>query len=474
MDWSVWFRELIVVFNKVVIIYFFLLNSLYLILLFLGLGAIVDYFRRRSFAGYEFALKSKLTLPISILVPAYNEEKVIVESVKSLLSLNYPEFEVIIINDGSSDDTLDVLSQEFKLRRVDKVFKFSILTKPVKGIYVSTIQENLLVIDKENGGKADALSAGLNFSKFPLFCSVDADSMLEDEALIRVVKPFLEKPNEVVASGGIIRVANGCSVKGGRVIEVRTPSNYIANFQAVEYLRAFLAGRTGWSALNSLFIISGAFALFRKDVVMEIGGFRTDTVTEDAELVVHIHRHLKEQGKKYRILFIPDPICWTEVPESFRMLARQRNRWHRGLIETLWAHKRMLLNPRYGRIGLFAMPYFFFFEMLGPLFEVLGYTVILLSFAAGILDINFFALFFLVAILYGVMLSVGAILIEEFSFSRYERWSDIWKLVLYSVLENFGYRQILSLLRSWSFITYFRRKKHWGHIARHGFRAKPA
>lgn len=474
MNWSSWVREFIVAFNHIVIVYFLLLNTMYLVLLFLGVGAIAGYFRRRSFAGYEFALESKLTLPISILIPAHNEEKTIVESVKSLLSLSYPEHEVIVINDGSTDGTLDVLAREFKLRKIDKVCKRCILTRPVKGVYVSSIQKNLLVINKENGGKADALNAGLNFSKFPLFCSVDADTILEKEALIRVVKPFLEKPQEVVAVGGIVRVVNGCTVKAGQVVEVKSPRNYLANFQAVEYLRAFLAGRTGWSALNSLLIVSGAFGLFRKDIVVEVGGFRTDTVSEDAELIVHLHRHLKEQGKKYRIMFIADPICWTEVPENFQMLARQRNRWHRGLIETLRTHRVMLMNPRYGRIGLFAMPYFFFFEMFGPLFEVIGYMVILLSLAAGILQANFLALFFLVAILYGVMLSVGAILIEELSFRRYERWLDIWKLILYAVLENFGYRQTLSFWRSWSFVTYFRRKNYWGHISRKGFRVKPA
>lgn len=469
MNW----HSLFIAANKMVILYFLLVNLSYLILLVLGARSIIGYFRRKPFAGFDFISRSEWTLPISILVPAYNEEKTIADSAKALLSINYPELELIIINDGSKDRTMEVLVGEFLLRKVDKAFKKALFTKPIKGAYISAAFPNLLVIDKENGGKADALNAGLNFSKYPLFCSVDADTILEENSLVRLVKPFLEHP-ELIASGGIIRVANGCQIEGGKVLSVRTTKNPLVNFQIIEYLRAFLTGRTGWSAMNSLLIISGAFGLFRKIPVIQAGGYRTDTVGEDVELVVRLHRYMLKKRKRYRILFIADPICWTEVPENFSMLLKQRKRWHRGLFETLAIfHRDLLSNHRYGRIGFLAMPYFFFFELLGPIFEIIGYLIFTTSLVLGHTTGVLIGLFFIVSVLFGMLLSMGALLIEEFDFHRYERWGDVFKLGLYALLENLGYRQLLSLWRALSLFAWSPKGKSWGYLARKGFAVKP-
>lgn len=454
--------------NKTIITYFIIVDISYVLLFILGLRSIINYFRRSPFAGTDLIAHSKFTMPITILVPAYNEAKTIAHSVKSLLEVNYPEFEVIVINDGSADNTLDVLTSEFLLFKVDKVYKKEIATEHINGVYISAVSPNLLVVDKANGGKADSLNAGLNYASYPLFCSIDADTILEGNALIRIVKPMLED-RELVASGGIVRVINGCKVINGHISSVRMTNNPFVNLQVVQYLRAFLAGRAGWSAINSILIISGAFGIFRKAAVLEAGGYRTHILGEDAELVVRLHRYMREHGRRYKILFITDPICWTEVPGSLRMLLRQRGRWHRGLFETLLIHRKIAFNPRYGRIGLLAVPYFIFFELLGPLFEIFGYVLIGISLTLGYLTSTGLVLFFIVSILFGTLISMGALFIEEFDFNRYERWRDIFKLGFYAFFENFGYRQLLSIWRIASLLSWSPRNSHWGYIKRKGF-----
>jgi cellulose synthase/poly-beta-1,6-N-acetylglucosamine synthase-like glycosyltransferase len=414
-------------------------------------------------------MQSDMTWPISILVPARDEEKTIAETVRSLLMVNYGEFEVIVINDGSDDGTLARLVEVFELRRIDRPYKRSLPTREVRGVYGSLLYSNLRVIDKVKGGKPDALNAGINLSRFPLFCSIDADSIIEENALLRVVKPFMERPQETVAVGGIVRIANGCEVREGKVVRIELPDRPLAIFQVIEYLRAFLTGRVGWSVLQSLLIISGAFGVYRKQDVIDVGGYSLATDTEDLELVVRLHEHMRRNRRRYRVVFVPDPVCWTEIPNSVRVLARQRNRWHRGLVQTLLAHRGMMLNPRYGTIGMFAFPYFFFFEMLGPFVETLGYLVVILSFLLGILDLQFLLLFVAAAGLYGIFLSVSAVLLEEMSFRRYPGWIDLTKLLVFAVLENLGYRQMLALFKVRAFWDVIRPRRTWGRMNRRGF-----
>ncbi len=462
-------QDFLVGFNVFVLFYFIALNSIYFILFLISLVEVLKFVRRTFFSDYRQIMQSDMTWPISVLIPAHDEEKTIVETVRSMLMINYGEFEIIVINDGSNDKTLARLIDAYELRRTDRPYKKTIPTAGVRAVYGSLAHPNLTVIDKEKGGKADALNAGVNLARFPLFCSIDADSIIEDNALLRVVKPFMEKPVETVAAGGIVRIVNGCEVKEGRVTRVALSDRALPILQVVEYLRAFLTGRVGWSNLQSLLIISGAFGIYKKQEVIEIGGYTHDTDTEDLELVVRLHEHMRRKKQPYRVVFVPDPVCWTESPETWGVLARQRNRWHRGLLQTVWRHKRMLFNPRYGTVGLFAFPYFAIFELLGPFIETFGYVAVILAFLLGILDVQFFVMFLAVAILYGMFLSIAAILLEEISFRRYPGWIDLAKLLAYSVIENFGYRQILSAMKVKAFWDAIRRRRAWGLMQRRGF-----
>ncbi len=455
-----------------VLAFFFLVNSFYLLFLLLSLGGVIRFRRMNRYVPLKDIFSNPMTKPISIIAPAFNEEASILESVRSLLALEYPLFEVIVVNDGSSDATLETLVRAFDLRVTHRVFRKSIDTAPIRAIYASPKDRKLLVVDKVNGKKADALNAGLNVARYPLFCAIDADSLIERDALLKVVRPFLDDPERTVGVGGIIRLSNGCTIRGGQVVRVGMPRNPLARFQVVEYLRAFLGGRMGMSLLNCLLIISGAFGVFRKDIALEIGGYRRDTIGEDMDLVVRLRRHCHERRRPFRIAFIPDPICWTEAPENLRVLARQRNRWHRGLIESLVHNIKMLFNPRYGVTGLLAMPFYVVFEMIGPLIEVLGYVAFAAFLVTGNIDHPFAVRFFLLAVLYGTLLSLVAVMLEELSFQRYPRLADIVVIVAFGVLENFLFRQFLAFVRAKAFLDLFRGKTEWGKMERKGFSLK--
>lgn len=453
--------------NYVVLGYFLLLNGFYLLLYAVSFVEISDYARREIYNGLPELFTSNYAPPVSIIVSAYGEEATIVASVRSFLALRYPLFEIVVVNDGSKDRTVEVLREEFDLSESDQPVRIQLETQPIRAVYASPA-ERLILVDKENGGKADALNAGICAANYPFVCCIDADIILDEDALLRVARPMIES-SQVVAVGGIVRVANGCEVESGRVVKIRTPRNPVVNFQIVEYMRAFLAGRTGWSVLNALLIISGAFGMFRRRDFIEAGGYAHDTVGEDMEVVTRMHRTLKEQGKPYRISFVPDPVAWTEVPATLRVLRRQRDRWHRGLMDTLLRNRKMLLNPRYGTVGLLAMPYFFLFEFLGPVVELLGYVAVPVSLWLGFLDVEFAIAFFLAAVGLGALLSVAAVFLEELRLNRYPRWLDILKLTLYGVLENFGYRQLNSLWRAWAIVSFLRKNQSWGAMERRGF-----
>jgi cellulose synthase/poly-beta-1,6-N-acetylglucosamine synthase-like glycosyltransferase len=461
-------RAVLEAFAVVALVYVTALGAIYIVFTAIAWRSITRHRRERAYAATEEAFASPLTPPVSVLLPAYNEAAGIVDSVNSLLALRYPEHEVVVVNDGSTDATLARLRDAFELAPIRKALRASVATAPVRATYASRRHANLWVVDKDNGGKADALNAGMNAARYPYICAVDADTMLEDEALLRVAKPMLDDPSLVVATGGIVRIANGCRVEHGRVLEVGLPESRLATLQVVEYFRAFLVGRVGWSRLGSLLIISGAFGLFRRSVVEAVGGWWTGTAGEDVELVVRIHRHLRERGEDYRIEFVPDPVCWTEAPEELRMLARQRRRWQRGLAETLWRHRAVVGNPRYGVLGLAATPYFLAFELLGPLVELVGYPAVAGAVAADAVSVAFLASFLAVSLLLGILLSVAALALEEFSFRRHSRDRDAARLLLFAVLDNFGYRQLTDLFRILAFGDLVRRRRHWGAMPRRG------
>jgi cellulose synthase/poly-beta-1,6-N-acetylglucosamine synthase-like glycosyltransferase len=469
VNWQLIVARAIEGFNAFVLAYFLILNISYFFLFLVSLREVLRFLRRTFFSDYQQILRSNMTLPITLIVPAHNEEKTIVDTVRSLQMLNYPEFEIIVVNDGSRDDTLNRLLSAYELRRVDRVYKRSLATRPVHALYASPLVPNLTVVDKEGGGKADALNCGINLSKYPLFCSMDADSVIEDDALLKAVKPFMEWPDETVAVGGIVRCANGCTIADGRVTKIALPKRFLPVFQVVEYLRAFLSGRLGWSAMKGLLLISGAFGVYRKSAVVEVGGYDGNTDTEDLELVMALHQVNRAKGRPYRIVFVPDPVCWTEVPGNWNMLRRQRNRWHRGMLQSLSRHRKMLFNPRYGVIGMVVCPYFLIFETMGPFVETLGYISVPLAWALGLLNTEFFILFFVLAVAFGVFLSVAAILLEEISYRRYPTWEDLLKLLVCAILENFGFRQLLALFKIQAFWEYLRGLRRWGMLERAGF-----
>lgn len=329
----------------------------------------------------------------------------------------------------------------------------------------------LLVVDKEPGGsKADAVNAGLNAASSPYICVVDADAILEKDALLRIMVPILTDARRVVAAGGIVRVINGSRLERGEMREVRLPRGYVEVLQVIEYLRSFLVGREGWAQFNLLLIISGAFGVFRKDLVKQVGGYRPAAIGEDIDLVVRLHRYLLEQRERYHISFVPDPVCWTEVPSDLRSLARQRARWQRGLIDVLWPNRDMLFNPRYGRIGLVGLPYHWVFELLAPIVEVVGYTTIIVAALLGVLSREFFWLFLVYGYAFATMISIGAVLQEEITYRRYNDWRDMVRLIVFCFFEHFPYRQLHMIWRLQGLWQYLRGDVGWRPMRRVGFR----
>jgi cellulose synthase/poly-beta-1,6-N-acetylglucosamine synthase-like glycosyltransferase len=462
------FEVILEVFSWIALVYFVGLSLTYLIFTFIAWKRLAAYRRARAYMPLDEIFASPFTPAVSVLLPAFNEEAVIVPSVTSLLDLRYPHHEVIVVNDGSTDGTLERLREAFDLAPVREAMRARIATAPVRAAYVSRSHRNLWVVDKENGGKSDALNAGVNAAAHLYVCSVDADVILEEDALLRVVKPVVDDPEIVAAAGGIVRIANGCKIESGRVVEFGLPRSRLAAMQVVEYFRAFLIGRIGWDSINGLLIISGAFGLFSRALVEAVGGYKRDTVGEDVELVAHLHVHLRERGEDFRIAFVPDPVCWTEAPESLGQLSRQRRRWQRGLGETLWSYRRKFANPRFGTFGLLTLPYFLLFEFLGSIVEVFGLVVVLVAWLLGVLSLSFLVAFLAVSFLLSVLLSIAAIMLEEYAVRRHERSRDIGRLVLYAVLENFGYRQLTAFYRCLGTFDLIRGRKDWGEMQRRG------
>ena len=463
--------------DVVFLAYFFLINSSYLALIVLaGLG-LVRHQRRIDFADAEETYANPFTTSVSLIIPAYNEEAGIVEAVRATLGLRYPDFEVIVVDDGSTDGTFAALRDAFDLVEIPYVVPDRVATRgPVLSVHVPrTSAAPVTIVRKVNGkGKTDALNTGINFARHRLVCIVDADSILDPDALLVVAKPFADDPERTVATGGVVRIANGCTVTAGRVVRAGMPTGWLPRIQTVEYLRAFLFGRAGWSRLSSLLVISGAFGLFRRDLLLELGGLDPDCIGEDAELVVRAHRTLRDQRRGYRIRFVPEPVSWSEGPETVRVLGKQRSRWHRGLTEILLKHRGMVANPRYGRIGLFALPYYVVFEFLAPLIELCGLVLLPISLAVGAIDTGFAVRFLLIAYGYALLVSAVAIAADDYVYHRYPRWQDLGVALAAAVVENFGYRQLTAYWRlrgMWAGLRNTR--SEWGVMPRRGFTPPP-
>jgi cellulose synthase/poly-beta-1,6-N-acetylglucosamine synthase-like glycosyltransferase len=460
-------RLVLVDLSWVILAYFFVVNGFYIMLMLSAAWELRWHaFEVRGDSRYRL-LSSEIAPQVSMLVPAYNESATVVESLNALLTLSYPSLEVVVVDDGSKDNTLDVLIRAFDLVPIHPIYRRHIPVSPITAVYRSRLYPNLIAASKENGGKADTLNAALTLASGELVCALDADTLIEPDALQRLVRPFIASEN-VVAAGATIRVANGCSVRAGRVLEDSAPTRLLAGFQAVEYLRAFLFGRVGWNRLGSNLVISGAFGLFLRSALIDAGGY-VRTVGEDMEIIVRLRRRGYELGTANRVEFVPDPVAWTEVPEVVSQLGRQRDRWHRGLTDTLWRHRQLFFNPRYGVLGLVVFPAFVLIEWMAPLVEAVGLVSVVLGLLIGAVNVQFAVLFFLVAYGLGVLMSCLALLLEELSFRRYGGIGQRLKLLGWALLENLGYRQLTVWWRLRGMVGFFRGRTEWGAMQRQGF-----
>ncbi len=454
------------------LIYFLLINTSLLVLIGLAAWEFLLQDRRKGYAGREETVASQLAQGVSVVVPSYNEELVIVSSVQALMSLRYPCYEVIVIDDGSTDAMFEQLRAAFDLVPVRREVPSDLTTRgTIIDVHVPRDgRTRLVVVRKENSGRSDSINVGINAAVEPLVVFIDADSILDSEALIVVTKPFADDPIRVVATGGVVRAINGCKVVSGRIVEVNLAKPWIVRIQVVEYLRAFLLGRMGWSRFGALILISGAFGTFRRDVLVEIGGLDPDSISEDFELVMRIHSYMLENRRDYRVQFVGEPVSWTEVPVTAKVLRSQRKRWHRGLWETLWKYRRMLFNPRYGRVGSVAVPYYWAFELIAPLLEIVGLVLVVLSFALGVVSTQYALIFLAVAYGYAILVTLVAVAVAEQTLHQYTRWREMGVILLASVLENVGYRQATAWWRLEGWWASLRGKKQaWGTMTRQGF-----
>ncbi|MGM1045931.1 MAG: glycosyltransferase family 2 protein [Bacillota bacterium] len=455
----------------VAIYYVMIVNVLYFAILLFSFMNIGSIFRRASFSKYNTLSGSELVPSVSLLVPSYNEELTIIENVRCLMTLNYPTYEVIVINDGSSDETLDVLIKEYGLQRISNPeFRGTINTKKVRGVYYNVQYPHLFVIDKENGGKADSLNAGINMSRYPLISSIDADSLLEKDALIRMARMYMENPEETVAVGGDVRIANGCVIENGAVKNVSLPRRMWPMFQSIEYLKAFLGGRIGWSHINGLIIVSGAFGLFRKDYVIAVGGYRGGYPGEDMNIIIKLHRYMLEHKIRYRIAFCPEAVCWTQAPDSYHILSNQRKRWGRGNLKNMIENRDMVFNPKYKTMGMMTMPYNVIFEALNPYIRITGLLALIGYVLLDMTNWQILVVFGLVNLLSGYLLSVGALILEEMAFRRYNKLSDLVKMLLFSALKFVGYHQLGVLWRVQGHIQYLQNNNSWGTMTRQSWK----
>lgn len=453
-------------FNYFCMAYTLLLSVIYLIQLFVALKRVRKQEKQKISEDYMRYAQSPNLLPISLIVPAHNEQENIVNNVKDLLNLEYPQFEVIVVNDGSTDDTHRKMLEEFKLYPIEGAVKIKIPTREIHHVYYNTDYPNLYYIDKENGGKSDSLNAGINLSQYPLFACLDADSRIERDALLVLGEEFIKDTTTVVA-GGFVRIANGSVIEDGQWKRFDVPKRMVERFQIVEYFRSFLAGRVSWG--KALLIVSGAFGVFNKQVVIDAGGYKTNTIGEDMEIVVRIHRFMRTHRRKYKVKFCPEAICWTQGPMSFSDLRSQRRRWQIGLFDTLKSNLIMTFNPVFRTVGLLSIPYSWLFEFFGTIVETLGYFVIPFSLLMGELNMYFFILYFLLAVMLGIMLSVGGVILEQITRKGCMSSSQAMKLSFYAILENLGYRQAITLFRFTGIVRYRKYKGSWGKIKRREF-----
>ncbi len=472
------YHQIPIFFKWLFFIYFLTLAASYIVMMYVSRLAIIDHKRVNSFIDYDTILDSPVQPSLSIIAPAYNECKTIVENINSLLSMKYLNYEVIIVNDGSTDETMEFIIPAFELEKIEYNYTASIETKTVLSIYKSNNPEwkHLLVVNKVNGGKSDALNVGLNVAKGKYFACIDVDCIIDRKALLNMAKPFMEhNTSRVIATGAVIGVSNNCDVEEGTIQQMRMPKSWLASIQTMEYFRAFLLGRMSWSKINGSILISGAFGFFDKDLAIEVGGYDHRTVGEDMELTMRMRRHMLETNIKHIVTFSPEPMCWTEVPESHNVLKNQRNRWARGTIESLWTHRKMFFNRKYGVLGWLSLPYWLIFEWLGPIIEFTGILYFLLCAYLGFVNWHFFYAVLLLVYFFSCFVSLISVVFHEYSYKQYTRNKDILKLIFSCFVDPIIFHPRTMLFSIYGNLNkLYKRQTSWGNMERQGFRKKKA
>ncbi len=449
-----------------------LIFSTYLMLTIFSAISLRKYLRKNSYVDYNSIVSSPLAPSLSVVAPAFNESQTIIDNIRTLLSLYYNNYEVVVVNDGSTDDSLEKMIEHYELEKVNYYFDYRLPCKRIRGVYKSRNRsfKKLTVIDKANGGKADSLNAGLNVIQNDLVVSIDADSIMEPDALLKMVKPFMEaKEKRVIGAGGVIRIANSCEISGGHIDKIHLPKQFLPRAQVMEYTRAFLMGRMAWSELDGLLLISGALGMFDREILIQAGGYNTNTVGEDMEMVVRIRRYMADHNLNYDVVYIPDPLCWTMVPNSLKVLARQRSRWTRGTMETLWTHRKLFFNRKYGKLGMLGYPYWLMFEYLAPIIEFLGILWFIFLLISGKLNWPFFLLLTGFVYFFAVSLSVWSVLFEEMTFHKYEKRRDVLRLIGTAFLEPIFYHPLVMLMSIKGNIDKLLKRNSWGKMERKGF-----
>ena len=473
MEFNEVLRTILLTFHYFFLVFTILIIGSYIILAFFSSRETMEYLKKNSFVHHKDLITSPIAPSISIIAPAYNESLNIVENVRSLLSTHYVNYDVIIVNDGSKDDSLEKLIKAYDLEKVEYLIDEKVPTQKLRdGVFKSKNPafDKLIVVDKENGGKADALNCGINISESKYLACIDVDCLLLEDSLQRMIKPFLEYTDRrVIASGGVIRIANSCKIENGKLLEVNFPDSWLERAQILEYLRSFLLGRMAWARLNGLLVISGAFGIFDKEIAIEVGGYDTKTVGEDMEIIVRMRKYMEERNLKYKVAYIPDPLCWTEAPDDMKIFISQRNRWTRGTIETLKMHRNIGLNPKYRTLGLLSFPYWFIFERMAPLIEVTGMFYFLFLVFYSSLNWSYIAGLFVLAYLFSLLFSFVAIFTEEFTYHQYKKKGIGFKLILTIFLEPFILHPfVLYAAIRGNIDYYFNKNKKWGVMVRKG------
>jgi cellulose synthase/poly-beta-1,6-N-acetylglucosamine synthase-like glycosyltransferase len=473
---KLWWEYIVDAYEGFIFFYGVTLLLIYALLGILSFINIRRYKRANSYVDHGILVESPLTRGISVIAPAFNEALTIIDNVRSLLTLNYPLFEIIIVNDGSTDDTLEKVINEFQLVQVDFAYNAKIKTQPVKRIFKSTNSAyyKLLVVDKVNGkSKADAVNAGINTASFNYFLCTDVDCILHKDTLLHLIKPVLEEPNKrVIAAGATLRLANSCEVENGVITKIKVPRQWLPRFQEMEYIRAFILGKMGWSYINCVPNVSGGLGLFDKEIVIKAGGYDFQSFGEDMELMYRMSRYMYDNNMDYAIRQVPMSLCWTEGPTTLKIFMRQRTRWSRGLIQLISAHIRMLGNYRYGRMGLIIFPYNFLFELLAPVIELVGIITYVILIALNYVNWPFAIVLLIFVYLYSIMITTVAILWDQITSKYYRTGREIISLCSMVFVEMLVYHPLIvifSIRGYWFFLT---GKKHsWGNMQRQGFGA---